>query len=204
MHSPYASKERFSNEVTSLRFRGVFGVCVSMWVWCVCCGVVCMALTVQEHKRYTPDSSVLLLLVFASRVSALLVGKSSQIKSLEVHVRVCPRALPWVSGRAEWVRIQTRWAQCIVWLAALPRRPLPDPVRSHWRPRSYPLPRRQFQLSQQPQQTPDTAPLSLSACPWPLGHHCPQLFEPDLCYGTCHNQCTGLFADRLLTAVPGH
>lgn len=65
------------------------------------CGVVCMALTVQEHKHYTPDSSVLLLLVFTSRVSALLVGKSSQIKSLEVHVQVCPRALPWVSGRAE-------------------------------------------------------------------------------------------------------
>lgn len=64
MHSPYASKKR-SSKVSSLHLGFLSGVCVfqvEMWVLCLC-AVVCMALTVQEHRGYTPDRSVLFPLV---------------------------------------------------------------------------------------------------------------------------------------------
>lgn len=65
MHSPYASKKRSTFDIFS-SFSGC--QCVYFYV-CVCsvalcpCAVVCMALTVQEHRGYTPDHSVLFPLV---------------------------------------------------------------------------------------------------------------------------------------------
>lgn len=68
MHSPYASKKRQSSDVPSLHSGGClffFRKCFySTWVMCSVgqslCAVVCMALTVQEYRDYTPDHSMLL------------------------------------------------------------------------------------------------------------------------------------------------
>lgn len=64
MHSPYASKKRRS--FLSL-FRVLFSVCgfhVGVCDVGLClCAVVCMALTVQEHRGHTPVHSVLFHLV---------------------------------------------------------------------------------------------------------------------------------------------
>lgn len=66
MHSPYASNKSPSNEFSSLCFGFclVCGFHVGMCDVGLClCAVVCMALTVQEHRGHTPVHSVLLHLV---------------------------------------------------------------------------------------------------------------------------------------------
>lgn len=201
MHSPYASKKRRPTFLSSFRVF-VWCVCFSVWVremWVrVSCAVVCMALTVHEHRVYTPDRSVLPPRL-TSRVSgSSWVGKSSQVKSWEVRARACPMCLVCVSGRAVWARIRRRWVPCSVWRVASPRPSPPDPVRTRWGPRSY-----RFRPSQQPRRTPGTDPLFPSACPWVRGCPRPRPRGRDSRYGRCRNRDRGLFAGKPPTAEQG-